>query len=152
MRRAKTILLWAVLVLLVDQAAKWWLTAALPVGRSIELTAWLNLVHWHNPGAAFGLLASGKLGWLMVLLSGLGVLVLIVVSLRVGPVSKWGRLGLGLALGGAAGNLVDRLRFGQVTDFLDFHWGSYHWPAFNVADAALSTGFVILALIWIRRG
>ena len=102
-----------------------------------------------NPGLAFGMLGGipESLRWVVGLLS-LGALVLLaVLAVRVLPDGgRWARVALGLIFGGAAGNLVDRVRFGAVVDFLDFYWGAYHWPAFNVADSAISVGVTLLAL------
>jgi signal peptidase II len=102
-----------------------------------------------NPGLAFGMLGDipESLRWMVGLLS-LGALVLLaVLAVRVLPGGgRWARAALGLVVGGAAGNLVDRVRFGAVVDFLDFYWRAYHWPAFNVADSAISVGVTLLAL------
>lgn len=142
---------WAGLVILLDQATKIWLSQSLTVGQSVVLTPWLNLVHWQNPGTAFGMMSGSGLGWLVKGLSVLGLVVLLAVAARLGPASAVGRMGLGWAVGGAVGNLIDRARLGQVIDFLDFHWAGHHWPAFNVADAALSGGFILIALVWLKR-
>ena len=99
-----------------------------------------------NPGLAFGMLGDvpESLRWMVGLLS---VGALVVLAARVLPGGgRWSQLALGLVFGGAAGNLVDRVRFGAVVDFLDFYWRAYHWPAFNVADSAISVGVTLLAL------
>jgi len=137
-------------VLIADQAAKAWLSWSLPLGSGRKLTPFLNLVHVRNPGAAFGLGSGALAAWLMIGLTLLGLAVLVLWALKAPPRSAWGRLGLGLALGGAAGNLVDRIRLQAVIDFLDFHWGRLHWPAFNLADAALTSGLILLVLTWIK--
>ena len=83
----------------------------------------------------------------MVGLLSIGAVVLLaVIAARLLPTGgAWTRLSLGLIFGGAAGNLIDRVRFGAVVDYLDFYWGAYHWPAFNVADSAITVGVTILA-------
>ncbi|HZV96549.1 MAG TPA: signal peptidase II [Candidatus Nitrosocosmicus sp.] len=102
-----------------------------------------------NPGLAFGMLGDvpESLRWMVGLLSVGALVVLAVLAARVLPGGgRWSQLALGLVFGGAAGNLVDRVRFGAVVDFLDFYWRAYHWPAFNVADSAISVGVTLLAL------
>jgi signal peptidase II len=108
-----------------------------------------------NPGLAFGLLGTVPAAWRWVVaaLSVVALLVLARVALRVLPTAGWpGRLAIGLIFGGAVGNLIDRARFGAVVDFVDVHWRGWHWPAFNVADSAISVGVVLLALRLLRDG
>jgi len=148
----RQILILALIVFLLDQASKAWLIAALPVGRRIELTSFFNLVHLHNPGVAFGIWSSGRGGWYLLALTIVGGLVLLAWAIKTAPKSLWGRVGVGLALGGAAGNIVDRWRFAAVVDFLDLHWRSHHWPAFNLADASLTIGLALLIVtLWLKR-
>ena len=103
-----------------------------------------------NPGLAFGMLAGTPEGWRwMVAALSLGALAVLAVLARPPPprpAGVWTRLALGLIFGGAVGNLIDRARFGAVVDFLDFYWRDYHWPAFNVADSAITVGVALLAL------
>ncbi len=138
------------MVVVLDQAAKAWLKAALSPGLVLKVTSFFNLVHVQNQGVAFGLWSSGKGGWLLVGLTAAALAALLGWVFKIAPQTRAGRWGLGLALGGAAGNLIDRLRFQAVTDFLDFHLGALHWPAFNVADASLSVGFGLLILVWLK--
>ena len=140
----------AALVLVLDQVTKLValerLTPGLPVSV-IDGVFSLTLVM--NPGLAFGMLASTPKGWRWVVAAlSLGALaVLAVLARRLLPDGRWStRLGIGLIFGGALGNLIDRARFGTVVDFLDFYWGHYHWPAFNVADSAITVGVGLLAL------
>jgi len=102
-----------------------------------------------NPGLAFGMLGGlpETLRWMVGLLSIGAVVILAVLAARllVGG-GLWTRLALGLIFGGAAGNLIDRVRFGAVVDFLDFYLRGYHWPAFNVADSAITVGVTVLAI------
>ncbi len=137
----------AALILLIDQASKWWIVSSVMVPpRVIEVTPFFNLVIAWNQGVSFGMLNSG--GWLSEWGLPLGTAA-IILGLGVWlyradrPVTV---LGLGLVIGGALGNLIDRIRFGAVVDFLDFHWAAYHWPAFNAADSAITLGAVALVL------
>jgi signal peptidase II len=113
----------------------------------VELTDFFNLVLVFNKGAAFSLFAQAA-GWQTPLLAAFALAAAVIVSVLI--VRNPGRgllcLGLALILGGAVGNLIDRVRFGHVVDFLDFHALGWHWPAFNVADSAISVGAVILIL------
>ena len=122
------------------------LEPGLPV---VVFDGWLSLTLVMNPGLAFGLLGTVPPAWRWVVaaLSVAALLVLARVALRVLPTGGWpGRLAIGLIFGGAVGNLIDRARFGAVVDFVDVHWRAWHWPAFNVADSAISVGVVLLAL------
>jgi signal peptidase II len=112
-----------------------------------EITGFFNLVLVFNKGAAFSLLAQAP-GWQVSLLAGFALLAAVVVTvLMVKNADKTLMCAaLSLILGGALGNLIDRLRFGHVVDFLDFHALGWHWPAFNVADSAISIGAVLLIL------
>lgn len=110
---------------------------------------WLALTLVMNPGLAFGLLGTVPPAWrwIVAALSLVALLVLARVALRVLPTGGWpGRLAIGLIFGGAVGNLIDRGRFGAVVDFVDVHWRGWHWPAFNVADSAISVGAALLIL------
>jgi signal peptidase II len=134
-------------VLALDQVTKWWIVfTIMRPPRIIEITPFFNLVMGWNYGISFGFLNSvPALGlWLLpmvavVITAALGVWLYRTDRLR--PA-----LALGLIIGGALGNLVDRLRFGAVADFLDFHAWGYHWPAFNAADSAITVGAVVLIL------
>ncbi|PYO52553.1 MAG: signal peptidase II, partial [Candidatus Rokuibacteriota bacterium] len=107
-----------------------------------------------NPGLAFGLLGTIPPAWRWVVaaLSIVALLVLARVALRVLPTGGvTGVIAVGLIFGGAVGNLIDRARFGAVVDFVDVHWRTWHWPAFNVADSAISVGVALLALRLLRE-
>ncbi len=136
----------AVLVVL-DQWSKAAVLARLALGERIELTAFFNLVLAFNSGAAFSFLADAG-GWQKLFLTVLAVIAVVVVSVLLLRNAHQPRFcaGLTLILSGALGNLIDRLRLGHVVDFLDFHAMGWHWPAFNVADSAISIGAVILIL------
>jgi signal peptidase II len=140
----------AVVVLVLDLVTKHLALARLPPGRPVSvIDGFFSLTLVMNPGLAFGMLAGTPAGWrwLVALLSIGALAVLAVVGLRMLPTGgRFTPLALGLIFGGAVGNLIDRARFGAVVDFLDFYWRGYHWPAFNVADASISVGVVLLAL------
>lgn len=135
-------------VLLLDQLTKLWAERALTLYAPVEVTSFFNLTLVYNPGAAFSMFSSAG-GWQRWVLSGVavGVGVLIVGWLaRLPRRAVWQVTALGLILGGAIGNLIDRIRLGMVVDFLDFHYAGLHWPAFNVADAAITVGAVLLVI------
>jgi len=140
----------AVVVLVLDLVTKHLALERLPPGRPVHvIDSFFSLTLVMNPGLAFGMLAGTPAGWrwLVALLSIGALTVLAVVGLRMLPTGgRFTPLALGLIFGGAVGNLIDRARFGAVVDFLDFYWRGYHWPAFNVADASISVGVVLLAL------
>lgn len=141
--------LWlSALVLVLDQASKLLVMATLmPYQEVIAVTPFFNLVHVHNTGAAFSLFAnqSGWQRWFFLAVAALasGVILWLLAGTR-------GRtpfaIALALILGGALGNLIDRLAYGHVIDFLDFHAAGWHWPAFNLADSAITVGAGLL--IW----
>ncbi|MDH5749063.1 MAG: signal peptidase II [Rhodospirillales bacterium] len=135
----------AFLVLLIDQITKWWVISVMTPPREIVITPFFNLVMVWNRGISFGLFNNGGANaWFLS-----AVALAIVVFLGIWLLKTGGRLlpgGLGLVIGGALGNVIDRV-FREpraVADFLDFHWTGYHWPAFNVADAAITVGAAIL--------
>lgn len=141
-------------IIVVDQAVKAVVLHYLAPGMHIDLVkgfATLTLVM--NPGLAFGLLGSMPVGWRWVVaaLSLAALAVLARVALRVLPGgSRLDHVAIGLIFGGAIGNLIDRARFGAVVDFVDLHLRGYHWPAFNVADSAISVGVALLAFRLLR--
>jgi signal peptidase II len=106
-----------------------------------------HITHVRNAGGAFGLLNRGSHVWRLpffVVVSCIAVAALLAFVRRVEAGQRWLLVALGAILGGALGNLVDRMVSGEVTDFLDFHWHGYHWPAFNVADSCITAGMLIL--------
>ncbi len=134
-------------VVIADQLTKWLALASLAPGERRELTGFLNLVLWFNKGAAFSFLSDAP-GWQTPLLVAFAVGAAIVVSVLLvrSPAKRLFAGGLALILGGAVGNVIDRLRFGHVVDFIDLHAAGWHWPAFNVADSAITVGAVLLIL------
>jgi len=135
-------------IVVADQVAKW-VVLGYFAGREPReaVTGFFNLVLVCNKGAAFSFLADAP-GWQTPLLVAFALAAAAIVSVLIvrNPARGLLCLGLALILGGAVGNLIDRLRFGHVVDFLDFHALGWHWPAFNVADSAISVGAVLLIL------
>lgn len=147
----------ALAVVLLDQISKLAIIGTLRVYESVPvLKGFFNLVHVRNRGMAFGLMNRQDvvLPSYIFLAATMGAIVLLLVwSFRLRRSASRTTLGLSLILGGALGNLIDRLRFGEVVDFLDFYLGPYHWPAFNVADSAITVGtfLVAISLLFQRR-
>jgi len=136
------------LVILFDWQTKAMATEALELYRPVEVFSWLNITLAHNYGAAFSFLsdAGGWQRWFFIVLSSGVSLVLLVWLIRL-PRQEWlTALGLALILGGAIGNLVDRVQLGYVVDFIDVYYKDWHYPAFNVADSAITCGVVLLLL------
>ncbi len=137
----------AAVVVLLDQLVKAWVVQVLALGDRVPVLPVLSWVRWHNDGAAFSILsdAAGWQRWFFIVLA-LAFVVFILYELRrLPPQNRLMGVVYGLILGGAVGNLVDRVLHGYVVDFVLLHWGSYYFTAFNVADAALSVG----AGLWI---
>ncbi|MCC6532962.1 MAG: lipoprotein signal peptidase [Burkholderiales bacterium] len=137
-----------------DQLTKWIVEGVLPFGSSTYVLPVLDLVHVRNTGAAFSFLA-GASGWQREFFVGIGLAAsawIVWMIRRAGRDQALFCLGLSLILGGALGNVVDRLRLGAVVDFLHFHWGPHYWPAFNVADSAISCGAALLIIDAFRQG
>ena len=137
----------ALIILIADQFTKVLILGAYRLGDSTTITSFFNIVRAHNTGAAFSFLAAAS-GWQRWLFTGIGVVatVFIVWMLRSHPGQKLFSFSLACILGGAVGNVVDRLLHGYVVDFLQFHWGGWYFPAFNVADSAITIGAVCLIL------
>jgi signal peptidase II len=140
----------AVVVVVLDQIVKQIALDRLALGVPVDVVHGLiALTLVKNPGLAFGLLSGIPPGWrwLVGLLSLLALIVLLRVALRILPSGGWReQTAIGLIFGGAVGNLIDRMRFGAVVDFVDVYFRSWHWPAFNVADSAITVGVAMLAL------
>jgi signal peptidase II len=133
----------ALLVVIADQLSKWWIVANLSLGESLFDAGFFRIVRVQNTGAAFGIFKGHPLVFTVFDFIGIIVFLLLVLVLS----RRWPfldrmpvRAGIGLILGGTIGNLIDRLRLGQVTDFLDFTL----WPTFNVADASITVGVILL--------
>ncbi len=139
-------------IVLADQITKWLVLARFAPGERMELTGFFNLVLVFNKGAAFSFLADAP-GWQTPVLVAFaaGAAIIVTVLLLRSPERRLFCTGLGLILGGAVGNVIDRLRFGHVVDFLDLHAAGWHWPAFNVADSAITVGAALLILDGFRH-
>lgn len=142
-------LLWLSLVVVVlDQWSKYWIVANF---REYEvLTVWpvFNLTLVYNTGAAFSFLsdAGGWQRWFFVTVAVLVSLVMVIWLARLQPRERWTALGLALVVGGAVGNLIDRVVLGKVVDFLQWHWQDWYWPSFNLADSAITLGVILLLI------
>lgn len=146
---------WALLILVADQFTKVLILGSYRLGDATHITSFFNIVRAHNTGAAFSFLAQAG-GWQRWLFTGFGAAAALFIlwQLRAHPGQKLFAFALSSILGGAVGNVVDRLVHGYVVDFLDFHWAASHFPAFNVADAAITVGAVCLIvdeLLRVRR-
>jgi signal peptidase II len=145
------LMIWpALVVILLDQISKVAVLRGLRLHESISVIAgYFNLVHVRNRGMAFGFLNRPDINFGYYLLVGASIGAVVLLSIwfiRLKENDTLTILALSLILGGAIGNLVDRLRFREVIDFLDFYVGAYHWPAFNVADSAITVGTFLIAI------
>ena len=142
----------ALIILIADQFTKTLILGYYRLGDSTVVTSFFNIVRAHNTGAAFSFLA-GASGWQRWLFTSIGIAatLLILWMLKSHAGQKLFSFALACILGGAVGNVVDRLLHGYVVDFLDFHWGGWHFPAFNVADSGITIGAVCLILDEILR-
>jgi signal peptidase II len=137
----------AALVVVLDQLTKYWVSASFDYGEARAVTGFFNLVLTYNKGAAFSFLAAAS-GWQrgFFILIALIAMVVISVLLARHAGDKLFCVSLALILGGAIGNVLDRIALGYVVDFLDFHIAGWHWPAFNLADSAITAGAVLLVV------
>ena len=155
-RKYVVLVITTLVVVFLDQGTKAYIAGTLPLHQSWEVLPGLfNITHIRNPGAAFGFLSGASprfriLFFIAVTLLALGLILHYIYRATAGE--GFQAACLSLIFAGAAGNLIDRVRFGEVVDFLDVHWGVHHWPAFNVADAAISVGAILLVLALIREG
>ena len=148
--RGRYVLLFVVagVTVVLDQISKAYVMQTMRLHESIPIIpGFFSLTYIRNPGAAFGILASSSTGFRLLFFAFTSLFALVLLGtifLRLRGDDWVGQLSIAAILGGAIGNLLDRLRFGEVIDFLDFYVESYHWPAFNVADAAISVGVFFL--------
>lgn len=142
----------ATVIVLLDQITKVMVARLFTYGESMPITSFFNLVLAHNPGAAFSFLADES-GWQRWFFSAIAVVAVftILYLLKRHAGQRLFCWALALILGGAIGNLIDRTMYGYVIDFLDFHVGGWHWPAFNVADMAIIGGAVLFVVDELRR-
>ena len=143
----------AVLVVVLDQLAKYWVSASFDYGEARAVTGFFNLVLTHNKGAAFSFLASAA-GWQRGFFIGIALVATVVINVLLARHAgdKLFCFALALILGGAIGNVVDRIALGYVVDFLDFYFADWHWPAFNLADSAITLGAMLLVVDSFRPG
>lgn len=142
----------AILVILSDQLTKIAITKLFAYGQSRVVTSFFNLVLAYNKGAAFSFLSTES-GWQRYFFTGIGIAaaLFIIYLLKRHAGQRLFCWALSLVLGGALGNVIDRIMYGHVIDFLDFHIGNWHWPAFNVADSAICVGAALFVLDELRR-
>jgi signal peptidase II len=135
------------IVIALDLYTKHLILGAFAYGEQLKITSFFDLVRYHNEGAAFGFLNDAG-GWQKWFFTAISIVAVIVITylIKKNPAQKLFCLGLALVLGGAIGNLYDRITLGYVVDFLNFHIDNYYWPAFNVADSAICVGVAILLL------
>jgi signal peptidase II len=140
------------IVILLDQLSKIAIVKTFAYGAQHMLTSFFNLVLVYNRGAAFGFLSTAG-GWQRWAFTALGIVATLVICfmLKRHGHQRLFSLSLALILGGALGNVIDRIRYAHVIDFLDFHVGAWHWPAFNLADSAITIGAVLLIYDELRR-
>ena len=144
-------LLIVALVITSDQLSKLWIRTHLALGESLPITDRLSLVYIGNTGSAFGLLANQA--FLLAAISIASLLFILLFLRYLSPATTLNMVSVGFILSGAVGNLIDRLRFGYVTDFIYFRlWGDFHWPAFNIADASIVVGVIVLICSFYRSG
>jgi signal peptidase II len=146
MKKTAYVLLIVLSVVALDQITKHFIINYLSFSDSVEVFPFLHIINIRNTGAAFGSFKGLGSGFFIVVSL---VAVLFVMNLL--RKRMYNFFGLSLVLGGAIGNLIDRIRYGKVVDFVDFNIGSFHWPAFNVADSALTVGIIIILVVSFLR-
>lgn len=148
-RKYQFLLTITLFILILDQWTKYLVQRKLPLYQSVEvIKGFFNLVHVRNKGGAFGILGGVRgepFSSLFIIISLVAIGVILYFFIKVKEKEKSLIFSLSLVLGGAIGNLIDRLVYGEVVDFLDFHLFSYHWPAFNIADSAITLGIGLMA-------
>jgi signal peptidase II len=152
--KTKLTLAWVGFIVVADQVTKFWVDRWMPLHHSIPIIDGLfNLTYIRNTGAAFGIFAGSAAAFRLpfLILFSLVAVGFVLSMLRRLPPDQTGLISaLAFIIGGALGNLIDRLLYGEVIDFLDFYWGNYHWPAFNVADSFITIGVLIIAFYLIK--
>lgn len=144
----------SILVVIIDQGTKYIITQYLPYNTSIYLLPVLNLTLEHNRGAAFSFLSqvSDYAVWLFIVTAVIVSLIICIWLHRLSFRNRWLGVSLSLILGGALGNLLDRIIYGYVVDFIHFHVTNWNWPIFNVADTAITIGAIMLIIDIFRKG
>ena len=143
-------------VIIIDQLSKYAVQHMMTLHSPIEvIPGFLNLTYMQNPGAAFGIFGDVAETMRLVILIGITLLafvILIYMYLKIKEKDNLVLISVAMIIGGAIGNLIDRIRFQKVIDFLDFYMGRYHWPAFNIADSAITAGTMILVFTILFSG
>jgi len=142
----------SLLVVILDQVTKAWVSATLMFNQPVNVLPFFDLRLLHNPGAAWSILATAG-EWKRWFLSGLAIVVSGIIITWLSHLKReerWLACGLALVLGGALGNVIDRMMYGYVIDFIDIYYQGWHWPAFNIADSAISIGAVMLLIDALR--
>ena len=140
-------LLWlSLLVVVLDQLSKYWVVASFEEYEVLRVWPVFNLTLVYNTGAAFSFLsdAGGWQRWFFIIVGVLVSAIMVIWLARLGRRDRWTGVGLALVIGGALGNLIDRVLLGKVIDFLQWHWQDWYWPSFNLADSAITLGVVLL--------
>jgi len=139
------------LVVVLDQVSKFWIVSSFAMYESLPVVpGFFSLTYLTNTGAAFGMLAGSPTWWRQAFFIGVALVALVVIGFmyrRMRSDSAWYQVALAFIAGGAIGNLIDRVRLGSVVDFLDVYVGTHHWPAFNVADSAITVGVAIFLVM-----
>ena len=152
--KTKLVLVWLVIILISDQLTKFIVDQSMPLHHSIPVIDDLfSLTYIRNTGAAFGIFAGSAAAFRLpfLIVFSLVAIGFVIVMLRRLPARETGLItALAFILGGAIGNLIDRVAYGEVIDFLDFYWAGYHWPAFNVADSFITVGVAITVYYLIK--
>ena len=140
-----------ILVIVLDQLTKYWVVQSFSLYESLSvIPGFFNLTYLTNTGAAFGILAGQPTVWRQTFFIGVTVIALVAIVIMQRHLKKesiWYEISLAGIAGGAIGNLIDRVRLGSVVDFLDVYIGSHHWPAFNVADSAITVGVTVFLVM-----
>ncbi len=151
MRKYLSFVLTTVICLIVDQISKIYIDSHFAIGESRQVISnFFHITYVRNPGAAFGMLSDSAIRLPFFLsISAIATIAILWYARRIAAEKQWQLFSLGLILSGALGNFIDRIRLGEVIDFLDVHWYNYHWPAFNVADSAICVGVgIMLVCTW----
>jgi len=139
--------LWlSVVVIALDQISKYWASTSLDLHDPVSVLPFFNFTLMHNQGAAFSFLsqAGGWQRWFFTIIALVVTAVIVQWIRRLSPAETWMAVALSLIAGGALGNVWDRIQLGYVVDFIDIYYGTWHWPAFNIADSAITVGAVML--------
>lgn len=142
----------ATIVVIIDQLTKFLIKANIPLKKSIVVVdRFFHLTHVRNTGGAFSLLSEASNTFFMIT-SSIALVIVLIYLVRTPSDRLWHMTSLSLIFGGAVGNMIDRIRFGEVIDFIDLFYKDFHWPAFNIADSAITTGVLIIFIDMVFSG